>query len=235
MTAMLTGFSLLAQPNETSRHGNYSQAVVTISTLTKGQVRVLVDGNTYNKNGNDNEITLTGIRTGYHSIKIYQQKYDRGRSYKNMQLVYDATIYVRPQYYIDIVINRFGRAFVDERQIEGIYFNDDNNGYGNSGGWSNNNQVMNSRSFEQFKQVLKNESFDDTRLKIAKQTIADNYFSSNQVKDILSLFSFENSKLEIAEYAYKYTTDKNNYFILNDAFSYSGSKEELARYIKAYK
>lgn len=53
-----------------------------------------------------------------------------------------------------------------------------------------------------------------------------------QVKELLALFSYEDSKLELAKYAYDYTVDKGNYFMVNEAFSYSSSKESLMDYIK---
>ena len=147
---------------------------------------------------------------------------------------------MKPQFHTDISINRFGRAFIDERQMDQAYYAAYNeNEHDHDGtGWNNNGnymQPMNSRSFEQFRETLKNESFDNTRLVIAKQTIAANYFSTAQIKEIVQQFSFENNKLDIAKYSYKYTVDRNNYFMLNDTFSFSGSKEELARYIQAYR
>lgn len=246
ISILVFSLSLAAQSNEDSRRNGYNQSKVTISTLTDRQVKILVDGNNYSNRGNKEEIVISNLRPGYHAIKVYQQKNGNNgrRNNSSMQLVYDANVYVRAQYHIDIVVNRFGKAFVDERQMTGSYYdyNDyDNNDWGNN---NNNNsnynngsymQAMNSRSFDQFKQSLRNESFDNTRLVLARQTIASNYFSATQVKDILQLFSYENNKLDVAEYAYKNTVDKNNYFMLNDAFAYSGSKEELARYIREYK
>ncbi len=239
ISILVISLSLSAQTNDASRRNGYNQSKVTISTLTDRQVRILVDGNNYSNRGNKEEVVISNLRPGYHAIKVYQQKNNNSNGRRNgssMQLVYDANVYVRPQYHIDIVINRFGRAFVDERQMTGTYY--DYNEYDNNNDWGNNNnymQQMSSRTFDQFKQSLRNESFDNTRLVLAKQTIAANYFSTAQVKDLLQLFSFENNKLDVAEYAYKYTVDKNNYFMLNDAFAYSGSKEELARYIREYK
>ena len=141
---------------------------------------------------------------------------------------------MKPQFHTDISINRFGRAFIDERQMDQAYYASYNENEQDHDGadWNNNGnymQPMNGRSFEQFRETLKNESFDNTRTVIAKQTIATNYFSTAQVKEIVQLFSFENNKLDIAKYSYKYTVDKNNYFMLNDAFSFSGSKEEIGR------
>ena len=213
---------------------------LSISTVTNDPVKVLVDGNNYNSREDQDEMTVNDIRPGYHSIKVYRQKKYRNnngwKSNRNMQMIYEGNIYVKPQYHVDVVINRFGKAFIDERQMSAGYFDDnEDNGHGGWGNNDNNMQPMNSRVFEQFKQVIRNDSFDNTKLVVAKQTISTNYFSSAQVKEIVELFSFENSKLDIAKYSYKYTVDKNNYFLLNDAFAYSSSKEELARFIQAYR
>jgi len=231
--------SVGAQPSEMTRKPYYAQGKLSVSSIANEPVKILIDGNNYNNKGND--VTMVNdVRPGYHAVKVYQQKkYSKNggiRSNKNMQLIYEGNVYVKSQYHVDIVINRFGKAFIDEKQMNAAYYDD--NGEDMPGGWGNNDnnfQPMNGRSFEQFKQVIRNENFDNTKLTIAKQTIVANYFSAAQVKEIVQLFSFENSKLDIAEFSYKYTIDKNNYFIMNDAFSYSGSKEELARFIKAYR
>jgi hypothetical protein len=47
----------------------------------------------------------------------------------------------------------------------------------------------------------------------------------------MKLFSFESSRLEFAKFAYKYTWDINNYFLLNDAFDFESSIDELNKYI----
>ena len=245
ITALALTFSVFAQPDESARRGGaYYQSRLSISTAANSSVWVFVDGNSYNNRDNDDEILINNIRPGYHSIKVYKQKNDRygnGRRFnKNRQLVYEGNIYMKPQFHTDISINRFGRAFIDERQMDQAYYASYNENEQDHDGadWNNNGnymQPMNGRSFEQFRETLKNESFDNTRTVIAKQTIATNYFSTAQVKEIVQLFSFENNKLDIAKYSYKYTVDKNNYFMLNDAFSFSGSKEELARYIQSYR
>ena len=46
------------------------------------------------------------------------------------------------------------------------------------------------------------------------------------------LFSFENNRLEIAKLAFRKTVDKQNYFMLNEALTFSSSKDELARFIR---
>ena len=53
-----------------------------------------------------------------------------------------------------------------------------------------------------------------------------------QVKELMSLFTFENNKLELAKYAYRKTVDQKSYFQVMDALTFSSSKDELARFIR---
>jgi hypothetical protein len=79
---------------------------------------------------------------------------------------------------------------------------------------------------------IRKQSFNSTRVTIARQIIqAKGCFSSRQVLDIVKLFDFEDSRLEIAKFAYAYTTDKENYYVVNDGFSFDSSKTELSRFI----
>src|SRR5205085_8569958 len=103
-------------------------------------------------------------------------------------------IYIKPRYHVDITINRFGKAFVDERQM-GAGYDEEDYDVNNDNGYD---QAMNARAFEQFKQTIRTESFDNAKLIMAKQTISRNYFNASQVREIVELFSFENSKLDIA-------------------------------------
>ena len=75
--------------------------------------------------------------------------------------------------------------------------------------------------------TIKSQSFEETQLKIAKQAIKANCMSTAQIKGICKMFSFEESKLEFAIFAHTYCTDKNNYYSLNDVFSFSTSVDSL--------
>ena len=107
---------------------------------------------------------------------------------------------------------------------------DRNDNYGN--GY---NREMSSSDFNRAKQTLRNEMFENTRVDLAKQVINSNYFTSQQVKELLQLFTFENNKLDLAKYAYAFTVDKNNYYLVSDQLTFSGNKDELARNIRTYK
>lgn len=92
---------------------------------------------------------------------------------------------------------------------------------------------MNSSNFAAALKTIGNSSFDETKLTTAKSIASKNCLSSDQVVKICNLFSFEESKLAFAKHAYQYTTDKKNYFKVNDVFSFSSSKEELSRFVES--
>lgn len=90
---------------------------------------------------------------------------------------------------------------------------------------------MDIADFQMMKQAIQSKDFESTRLSIAKQVLQENCLLAGQVNEILSLFDFENTKLEFAKYAYAYTYDTGNYFKVHEAFEFESSVEELNNYI----
>ena len=210
-----------------------------------------VDGRPYPEC--NNALILRDLPAGYHLVKVYTEK---GRTFGNKRItIYNKNVYVKPKFYVDIIINRFGRALMDEQLITD---NGNENGGWNGNGtngrddWNdkNNNDKPNTwppkntnvipkpiadDTFNEFKETIARESFDDSRMAIAKTIVDQNYFTSAQAKQLVSMFSFESSKLGIAKHMYGKTIDQKNYFIVYNAFSFSKSKEELAEYVRTYK
>jgi len=91
--------------------------------------------------------------------------------------------------------------------------------------------AMDKSSFDRAKQSVSDKGFDETRLTTAKQISKSNCMNTAQIVDIMSVFGFEETKLEFAKYAYDYCVDQNTYYSVGDAFSFSDSVEELSRYI----
>lgn len=89
--------------------------------------------------------------------------------------------------------------------------------------------------FSNAKASVEKQSFEDGKLKVAKQILSTNCMSSAQVKEIMGMFAYEETKLEWAKFAYGKTTDPNNYYQLNDGFTYPSSVDELNSYIESHK
>ncbi len=94
---------------------------------------------------------------------------------------------------------------------------------------------MTPQDFASVKNSISSKSFDETKLTVAKQVISSNCLTSSQVKEIMLLFSFEDTRLDLAKWAYGYTFDIGNYYKLNDAFTFESSIEELNEYIGSFR
>lgn len=90
---------------------------------------------------------------------------------------------------------------------------------------------MSKAEFDERLVAVKKTSFDDKRLAKAKQVYHDETLSTSQVIEVVKVFSFDDSKLDFAKWAYKNTIDPKNYYKLDDHFSFSGTKTALADFI----
>lgn len=78
---------------------------------------------------------------------------------------------------------------------------------------------------------LKNIPFDSKKVLTAKNALKSNYYTAQQVKQVLLTFSFDSYKLDVAKYAYDVSYDKSNFFAVGDAFSFSSYADELEKYV----
>jgi len=83
--------------------------------------------------------------------------------------------------------------------------------------------------------TIKIEKFNTNKINTAKHLIqTKKCYTASQIKGIIELFSYENSRLEIAKYAYDFTLDKSNYYItVSQALDFENSKKNLLDYINS--
>ena len=72
---------------------------------------------------------------------------------------------------------------------------------------------------------------DKTRLLTVKVAINDWCLTSNQLRDVLALFTMDKYKLDLAKFGYGHVTDRINYHRVKDAFSFDDTKNKLDAYI----
>lgn len=80
---------------------------------------------------------------------------------------------------------------------------------------------------------ITSKSFEDTKLTTAKQICKNSCMTAGQIRDINKLFSFEETRLEFAKYAYDFVFDSSKYYKVNDSFSFESSIEQLNEYIES--
>jgi len=92
---------------------------------------------------------------------------------------------------------------------------------------------MNATEFADARKSIEGKSFEESKMTMAKQIGRDRCFTVDQVKGIMGTFSFEDSKLDFAKYAYDRTYDIGNYYKVNDAFTFESSMDELNTFIQS--
>lgn len=94
--------------------------------------------------------------------------------------------------------------------------------------------VVTPQQFQMLRENLARESSSSTRLTIAKNQIpVMKCFTSQQMKEILSLFSSSIDRLDLAKFAYGFILDRDMYYLtVSSVFSSSLDKENLSNYIK---
>ncbi len=214
---------------------------LSVATVANGmELSIEIDGRKFKMQ--DNSITLSNLAEGNHNIRIYRDKKKNGKGIgfgqaKKQEIIYASNVYLKRGFHTDITVSRFGKVLVDERRIANSNNNDDewfdDEEMYDDGGWDNDyNNVMTVQEFQSVKEQIRKEWLESSRLVSVKNIINNNNFTTQQVKEMMMLFTFENNRLEVAKAAYRRTVDKQRYYELNDAFTFSSSKDELARFMR---
>jgi hypothetical protein len=92
---------------------------------------------------------------------------------------------------------------------------------------------VNDKEFQDIKNRINKENFNNTKINLAKQIIrSEECFTTSQITQLVKLFRYSDSQMEIAKFAYDYTTDKDNYYKVADVFSFTSDKDKFLNYIK---
>ena len=89
----------------------------------------------------------------------------------------------------------------------------------------------NNNVFQLFLNSMKNENIDSNKLRMAKNYVAANTLTAEQISSISREFSFDSNRLDFAKHAYVNCYDKNNYFLLKDTFTFSSNYTSLLNHI----
>ena len=91
---------------------------------------------------------------------------------------------------------------------------------------------MTDGDLDAMKRSISSKDFEDSKFTIAKQATRSKCLKAEQVAEIMKLFDFEETKLDYAKYAYDYTYDQDNYYLVNDSFEFEFTIDELNEYLE---
>jgi hypothetical protein len=215
-----------------------------------------------NNNGNGNNVNVGALQAGNHTVSIYEVKRSIFGNQKQQQIYSSVLYFkpstetsININYNGQVSINE--RPLYNNGN--GASCEPGNNGNGRGYGYGrkknknrnrgrfdrddrysnqypvnifNNNRQISDYDFGILKQYIRKEAFDDRRINMARQAAGNNNFSTAQVRDLMSIFSFDEGKLDVAKYFYNRTVDRNNYYQLTDALIFSDSKDKLLQFIR---
>tara|TARA_R110000850_G_scaffold274786_2_gene412814 strand:- start:49494 stop:50141 length:648 start_codon:yes stop_codon:yes gene_type:complete len=154
------------------------------------------------------------LRSGFHPVQIYEHR--RNRKY----LVYNGGINLARN---ATTFSYFENGNFEVTFIEPYIFEEEEVII----------PIIPEELFFQLKSSVKNESFDSGKIELLETTIKHHNFNSYQIKELMTLLTFDSGRLEFAKAAYTRVVDPENYFLVREALSYSSSKSELTDYINS--
>lgn len=208
-------------------------------TNSNRNYQVVLDGTSYYSNSvtdpnstNTNvkkEITLTNQQLGSHTIDIYRLRntgtYTNGtNTTPNGRSVYSNTFQLRTGYDMDIKINPAGGVTFSEKRIR-------------TQGRRGNNQVippMTDASFNQLLQSVRARYTQSSKITLEKSAFVNtaNYFTTDQVRQLLLLITSEGNRLALAKLAYPRVTDPTNFTQLYNVFNSTSSRTNMDIFIR---
>lgn len=93
---------------------------------------------------------------------------------------------------------------------------------------------MSDQDFSDLRRMINNTPYSSTKMTIAKQACTATCISSEQVREICRLFTFDSDRLTFAKFAFDHCYDRRFYYKVNEVFTFSSSVSELNRYISQH-
>ncbi len=208
---------------------NHLNSVLSVENYDNAFISVSLDRNYFTQP--DRNVVLDDVEPGNHYLHV--KKYFRNPAHAGYQTVFKGFVFVNQAAQVNAVISRNHQFIITEVlpllpppvvfeppyyqpqciSQQPVYY------------------PVSDYDFDLMRRNIENRSFESTRMQLAKQFIDNNYFSSRQIAVLMRTMTFESSKIELAKYAYPKTVDRNNYFIVNDEFTFESSIAELSNYI----
>ena len=236
LTLLLVGSLFTAQTQPQSKSN------LTISTTGNSNLRFTFNGYKYSMV--DKTTTFQSLVPGNYPLVIYQWR-SSWRGMGQYEKVYDGTVKLNPGKHLEITVMRFGKTSWDEANTESDNWGDRYNNPSPSDGYNDRDRdrdrdrdnttdniyKTDATQFGIIKKAINGESFDDDKLRMARISMKDASLSVNQVRELMGLLFNDDRKLELAKFAYDKCWEKNVFFSLTDALSFSTNKKALLDFL----
>ena len=215
--------------------GFKTTASLTVKSVDRSPIVVIVDGKCFDIGSN--AIMISDLEPAYHDVKVYQQAYNGAVELcgKDCDVLFNSSVLLKPRTSLLIAIDDCGAITMNETRVRTPKIGDTWQGTNYDSHFKTDyvyTKAISNNEFDRVLWAINKESFETNKMRSATQTINANYFTTEQLKQLLRLFNFESNKLQLAKLGYDKVVDQSNYYSLSDLFSFNSSKDELARCIR---
>jgi hypothetical protein len=222
---VLTLFSFLLFHVTLSAQSVYSGSLQVIYSGNEN-VRMELNGPFFFNEPFINNIILSGLLPGNYTLKIYLDS-------RRGQTILNERIRITSQRRSIINIQRNGqfsmRTGADQNSI--VLNTDYNNRYPQNGPIIYNQQPLSNYEFAELSAALKKAPFDKDKLNILSVSSAHSFFYTDQIREIMKIFSFDDGRLDCAKILSSRTIDPQNLYSLADAFSFISTRDKFYEYL----
>ncbi|NLJ06460.1 MAG: DUF4476 domain-containing protein [Sphingobacteriales bacterium] len=205
-----------AQPSQlTVRMFNYAGIVVSLDRNNFSEIT--------------SQHTFRNVYPGYHLLEV---KMVSPEGWHHHQKIYSDYIFIPANTNVYAVIDPHFNLHISQQKMKPHYppphrFEENKHSYDNHHEFNH----MNDKSFMLLYDQIRNESFDANKIKIIRHALKYNYFSSMQIYQMLTLFTFDSYRLEAAKASWHSVSDPENFYIVYQVFTFRSNAEELEEYI----
>lgn len=238
---------------------DHVHSVLNLRLYNNQPFAVAVDGR--NQGPVSNSFEIRNLPAGKHQLKIFSivnNSYNWG---SHQELIYKGPVDIYEGYEVSAMLDRFHGLIVEDvvalyaqpnlnllpehhaatsvsitsllRPVDG----QNNGGHHNGHGYGHHEvhehviPCMHPDDFNVLLGVIGSKWFESTKKEIAMQALSSHYFTSAQIAQLLGVFSFESTKLEVARLAYGRVIDPERFYMVYDSFTFESSIRDLTAYV----
>lgn len=196
---------------------------------------VIFDGSLYSVSGKF-EGEMDG---GKHAISILKHNYNLTTSKVKTDVIYEGTLDLTDNMFYVYKLSSGYLSFVSVDVYSPVVSTVITTNSQETSSTSNNSATlttgtaMDDATFTAFITKMKDKSMDNQKLDFLKSTMKNNWFTTDQIMQMLQTLSMESNKVELAKMIWHKTTDKGSFFKIYDAFTFSSSEKSVQEYVDA--
>lgn len=216
---------------------------------------VTLDDRRYNKHGVS--LTIGDLPPGKHYVKVYAYTPYKGKPGGNAELVFSGKIKIKPGTFAYAVVdpgngtlslteNPLSDQNSPPSQASPHSFNEGDRAQVTSSVPQPSSVADNTRApvppydltamdFANVKKVAGEKETDSEKLKAMQAALGEHTYSTDQVKEMLGWFSFDDTRVTFAKWCYPHVVDKANYGELSSIFSFENTRNDFDKFMSSQK